>query len=136
MYTDSITPFHPLLIPQDCPCADHGYDGSTTITELVSNKRYKLACAPIEDSDQPAHPHSLIRVFADRSMGKPCPTCFFFQVENFRLRSDCVYVQTGLNLHCTCLMLDTGPCARQWSYGTSCFDKLNVIILLIVLTCK
>ena len=31
--------------------------------EPVSSKRYKLACAHIEDSDQPAHPRSLIRVF-------------------------------------------------------------------------
>ena len=27
-------------------------------------KRYQLACAPIEGSDQPTHPGSLIRVFA------------------------------------------------------------------------
>ena len=26
-------------------------------------------CAPSEDSDQPGYPHSLIRVFAVRSMG-------------------------------------------------------------------
>ena len=25
---------------------------------LVSSKKYKLACAPIKDSDQPAHEHS------------------------------------------------------------------------------
>ena len=30
------------------------------IKESVSSKRYKLACAPIEESDQPAHSHSLI----------------------------------------------------------------------------
>ena len=29
----------------------------------------KLACAPSEDSDQPGHPPSLIRVFTERSMG-------------------------------------------------------------------
>ena len=32
-------------------------------TELVSSKRYTLVCAPIEDSDQHAHPHSLTRIF-------------------------------------------------------------------------
>ena len=29
---------------------------------------YKIACAPSEDSDQPAHPRSLIRVFAGHSV--------------------------------------------------------------------
>ena len=38
-------------------------------SEPASSKRYKLACAPMEDSDQPAHPHSLIRVFNGRFMG-------------------------------------------------------------------
>ena len=37
--------------------------------EQVSSKRYKLTCTPIKDSDQPAHPQSLIRVFNVRSMG-------------------------------------------------------------------
>ena len=40
-----------------------------TITGPVTTKTYKLACAPIEDSDQAAHPRSLIRVFDGRSMG-------------------------------------------------------------------
>ena len=31
--------------------------------EPVFSKRYKLACVPIDDSDQPAHPRSLIRAF-------------------------------------------------------------------------
>ena len=34
----------------------------------VSSKSYKLAFAPIEDSDQPAHSCSLISVFDVRSM--------------------------------------------------------------------
>ena len=37
--------------------------------EPVSSNGYKLAFAPIEDSVQPAHPRSLIRVFNGRSMG-------------------------------------------------------------------
>ena len=37
--------------------------------EPVSSKIYKLACAPIEDSDQTAHLRSLIRVFNERSLG-------------------------------------------------------------------
>ena len=39
------------------------------LIEPVSSKRYKLACAPIEDSDQPAQMRRLIRVFDGRSMG-------------------------------------------------------------------
>ena len=34
----------------------------------VSRKRYKLACVPIEDSDQPAHLRRLIRVLDGHSM--------------------------------------------------------------------
>ena len=36
--------------------------------EPVSSIWYNFPCAPIEDSDQPAHPRSLIRVFDGRSM--------------------------------------------------------------------
>ena len=35
-------------------------------TEPAHDKTYGKACATSEDSDQPAHPRSLIRVFADR----------------------------------------------------------------------
>ena len=35
----------------------------STLFEPVSSKGYKLASAPIEDSDQSALPRSLIRVF-------------------------------------------------------------------------
>ena len=35
----------------------------------ASSKTYKLACAPIEDSDEPDHPRHLIKVFDERSMG-------------------------------------------------------------------
>ena len=31
---------------------------SKFVTWLVSSKRYKVACVPIKDSDQPAHPQS------------------------------------------------------------------------------
>ena len=37
--------------------------------ESQQDKTNKMACAPSEDSDQPGHPPSLIRVFAVRSMG-------------------------------------------------------------------
>ena len=34
--------------------------------EPAHDKSYKMTCAPSEDSDQPGHPLSLIRVFAVR----------------------------------------------------------------------
>ena len=37
--------------------------------EPPHDKTSKMACAPSEDSDQPGHPPSLIRVFAVRLMG-------------------------------------------------------------------
>ena len=37
--------------------------------EPPHNKTNKVACAPSEDSDQPGHPPSLIRVFPVRLMG-------------------------------------------------------------------
>ena len=36
------------------------------IYEPAHKKTYNKTCATNEDSDQPVHPHSLIRVFADR----------------------------------------------------------------------
>ena len=41
----------------------------TTIFKPLHDKTNKMTCAPSEDSDQPRHPPSLIRVFAVRSMG-------------------------------------------------------------------
>ena len=35
----------------------------------VASKRYMLGCAPIIESDQPAHLHCLIRVFNGHSIG-------------------------------------------------------------------
>ena len=40
------------------------------IYEPPCDKTNKMACALSEDSDQPGHPPSLIRVFAVRSMGR------------------------------------------------------------------
>ena len=41
-------------------------------------KTYKMIYAPSEDSDQPGHPPSLIRVFAVRSMGSYEPKLFLW----------------------------------------------------------
>ena len=40
-----------------------------SIIEPSHDKTNKMICAPSEDSDQPGHPPSLIRVFAVHSMG-------------------------------------------------------------------
>ena len=43
--------------------------GISWVSSLMSHdKTYKMACAPSEDSDQPGHPPSLIRVLAVHSM--------------------------------------------------------------------
>ena len=62
-----------------------------SIHEPVTSKIYKLACAPIEHSDQPAHPSSLIRVFDGSSLKSWGSN--FLQVEKLRLWSDCVTVR-------------------------------------------
>ena len=43
---------------------------SNLLNEPHRNKTNKMTCAPSEDSDQPGHPPSLIRIFAVRSMGR------------------------------------------------------------------
>ena len=46
----------------------------TNIHEPARDKTYNKTCATSEDSDQPAHPRRLIRVFADRMclLQTPC----------------------------------------------------------------
>ena len=39
------------------------------LVEPVCSEMYKLACTSVKDSDQPAHLHSLIRVYDENSMG-------------------------------------------------------------------
>ena len=43
--------------------------GGSFTYEPPHDKTNKMTCAPSEDSDQPGHPPSLIRVFAVRSVG-------------------------------------------------------------------
>ena len=40
----------------------------SSVYEPPHDKTNKMACAPSEESDQPGHPSSLIRVFAVRSI--------------------------------------------------------------------
>ena len=50
--------------------------------EPVSNKRYKLACVSIEDSDQPMYSCSLIKVYNRCSMVTGSQGSNLFQTEN------------------------------------------------------
>ena len=55
------------------------FDAKTTKIKIepVHDKTYKMACAPSEDSDQPGHLPSLIRVFTvhhEESLGPYLPT--------------------------------------------------------------
>ena len=43
--------------------------------EPTHDKTYNTTCATSEDSDQPAHPRSLIRVFTDRTCHLKPPGC-------------------------------------------------------------
>ena len=87
----------------------HGCEPIRMIQEPVTSKRYKLACALIKYSDQPAHPRSLIRVFDKPSMDS--------QVSNvssggkLRLWLDCANAQTLLNLRYTHMP----ACAICWA---------------------
>ena len=67
-----------------------------------------LACAPIEDSDQTARLCSLIWVFDGCSI---CSQGFNISLGiRLRLCSDCVDVQTEMNLHCICMQ----TCTLGW----------------------
>ena len=46
-----------------------GEGGANKMSRLMTKPTKKKECAPIDDSDQPGHPPSLIRVFAVRSVG-------------------------------------------------------------------
>ena len=73
------------------------------IRQIVNNQpvfreRHKFACAPIEDSDQPAPLRRLIRVYDERSKGS-----YGSNVSpggKLRHCSDCADVQTDLYLRC------------------------------------
>ena len=74
----------------------------TSSFEPPRDKTNKMACAPSEDSDQPGHPPSLIRVFAVR-MKKPWVLSYSWSA------------QPGL------IRLDGCPCWFESSPGTQPF---------------
>ena len=68
-----------------------------TIFEPPHDKTNKMACAPSEDSDQPGHPPSLIRVFAVRKKKAWVLSCPLS--EQRRHWSDWADAQADLSLH-------------------------------------
>ena len=87
----------------------------------VSSKRYKLAwyCVPIEHSDQPAHPHSLIIVYEWHSI-YTCSQCSRWKL---RLWPDCAEsgTQTDFNLRFTRMPTCT-LCWTSW-YSKTCLKR-------------
>ena len=76
--------------------AEKGSNSHDTITnELPHDRTNKMACAPSEDSDQPGHPPSLIRVFTVR-MKKPWVLSYPLSAQQ-RLWSDLADAQVGLS---------------------------------------
>ena len=71
---------------KNCICAAY-LDSRKKHFEPPHDQTNKMTFAPSEDSDQPGHPPSLIRVFAVRSMGTLGPTVA--SGGQRRLRSDC-----------------------------------------------
>ena len=57
-----------------CIC-DAYVDSRKNHSEPPHDKTNNMTFVPSEDSDQPGHPPSLIRVFAVRSMGSLGPYC-------------------------------------------------------------
>ena len=62
----SAYPLRSVCVSTGRTCKFVGNHVSRIKCEPAHDKTYKMACAPSEDSDQPGHPPSLIRVFAVR----------------------------------------------------------------------
>ena len=56
-------------------------DAIIICVEPENSRSYKLVCAASKDSCQPAHPRSLIRAFAGRSMGGQGPNDFSYGLQ-------------------------------------------------------
>ena len=94
------------------------------------DKTNKLTCAPSEDSDQPGHPPSLVRVFAVRSIGSQGPKVS--SCGQRRFWSDWADAQADLSLRwmhrsCTLQVLSCSgsfvTCTCSWLFHLSlqCF---------------
>ena len=79
-----------------------------SITELQRQKTYLRTCAPREDSDQPAHLGSLIRIFTERILNSQW--CNVSLCGQRRLWSDCADAQADLSLRLTHML--EGTCSH------------------------
>ena len=79
-------------------------------------KTYLRKCAPREDSDQPAHSRSLIRIFTRRIWD--CQGCKVYSCRQRRLWSDCTDAQADLSLRWAHMSVST-------HYGLSGFCTIN-----------
>ena len=75
---------------------------SSCICKPVRDKTNKMTCAPSEDSDQPGHPSSLIRVFVVR-MQKPWDLSYLLSAR-WRLWSDWADGSVGWIFHAAALV--------------------------------
>ena len=76
--------------------------------EPPHDKTNKVACASSEDSDQPGHPPSLIRVFAVRSVGSKGPKVSWTVKTLIRLGGCPGWSESSLGAHATLLVLSRG----------------------------
>ena len=80
-------------------------------TEPANAKTYNKTCATSEDSDQPAHPRSLIRVFADRK-------CLLQPIQRGTKGNPWVDIQANLSL-----------CRSHRSYRRFCHALAQLLIM-------
>ena len=84
---------HPLMYQKD---NKHQFLPQFLIKKSVSSIRYMLTCTYSENSNQPAYPHSLIKVSVFRWMKGWA--LGYLKSANLRLWSDCADVQSDLIL--------------------------------------
>ena len=103
--------------------------------EPPHGKTNKMACAPSEDSDQPVHPPSLIRVFAVR-MKKAWVLSYPLSAPR-RLWSDWADAQADLSLrwahiHFVGFVTRRLICGFVWKMVAHKYEKMSVNIIIMV----
>ena len=106
--------------PQHCSSSFYCHFIATTLAETsvwIASTQYepprdktnKITCAPSEDSDQPGHPPSLIRVFAVRSMGSQGQALFMRTAKTLIKLCRCPgWAESSSGAHATLLVLSRG----------------------------
>ena len=105
------------------------YNGLKTklLNEPVSNIRYKLACATIEDSGLPAHPHNLIRQRRSQN------------AENVTHIKGILLAQTMILFNCVPFQMGTSLIYEQflivWKITFITLSDLPRMLLILLRTC-